>query len=360
MTTGLQQVVETLLAATLAHKCSALLAGTASGFLASQRRILIQDSTILKLPTWLFESFSGVANAHATVCNARLQAVYDLAASRFIHFSLDSYSRNDLAAAPDLPLEAGDLVLRDRGYLTCEEIDRHLQAGAHCIYRHKTGTTYLDPDTLQPLDLLALLQEHGHLDIPVVLNNAQRTPVRLVAAPVDQSTAALRRMKAKKETKGHNPSKEVLALMDWTIFLTTIGAQEADFKTILAIYGLRWRIEIIFKSWKSHLNFAALHRVSETQLRILIAARLLVITALSGTLYRLCHQRLWKRCQSHLSLLKFLHYLARNPGRIAPLCTMILCDLPGEQCLRSLLKYCCYDKRKRPNFQEIFERLLLT
>ena len=69
-------------------------------------------------------------------------------------------------------------------------------------------------------------------------------------------------MKARKETKGHNPSKAVLELMDWTIFITTIPAPIADFARILAIYGLRWRIEVIFKAWKSHMNFHLLHRVS--------------------------------------------------------------------------------------------------
>ena len=119
------------------------------------RRILIQDSTILKLPAWHFAHFSGVANAHGTVCNARLQAVYDLVSMSFLSFSLDSYSRNDLSAAPALPLGASsDLtVLRDRGYLSAEEIERHVQAGAHCIYRYKTKTTYLDPETLQPIEL---------------------------------------------------------------------------------------------------------------------------------------------------------------------------------------------------------------
>ena len=84
-------------------------------------------------------------------------------------------------------------------------------------------------------------------------------------------------MKARKETRGHNPGQEVLALMDWTIFITTIPAEKLDFESILALYGLRWRIEIIFKGqWKSHLHFATLHRVSKTQLHILISARLLV------------------------------------------------------------------------------------
>jgi len=41
-------------------------------------RILLQDSTIIGLPIRLFELFSGVSNAHVSVCNARIQCVYDL------------------------------------------------------------------------------------------------------------------------------------------------------------------------------------------------------------------------------------------------------------------------------------------
>jgi hypothetical protein len=63
------------------------------------KRILLQDSTIIKLPLRLFEVFSGVKNAHAAVCNARIQGIYDLLSGRFIHFSIDPYSKNDQAAA---------------------------------------------------------------------------------------------------------------------------------------------------------------------------------------------------------------------------------------------------------------------
>jgi len=39
------------------------------------KRILVQDSTIIKLPRRLFEIFSGVSNGHSKVCNARLQGI---------------------------------------------------------------------------------------------------------------------------------------------------------------------------------------------------------------------------------------------------------------------------------------------
>jgi len=156
-------------------------------------RVLVQDSTVLQLPAALFESFSGVANGHASACNARIQAVYDLASMRFTAFSIDPYSRNDQKAAPDLEIRAGDLVLRDRGYLANGEITRHVEAGADCIYRHSTRTTYLDAVTGLPVALLDYLRRHGRADMQVLLNTPARTRVRLVAARVDAATADGRR-----------------------------------------------------------------------------------------------------------------------------------------------------------------------
>lgn len=322
-------------------------------------RLLVQDSTILKLPLHLFEDFSGVSNGGSSVCNARIQATYDLINFRLLSFSIDPYSKNDLAAAPELLLREGDLVLRDRGYLVLDELQRHLDAGADCIYRHKTGTIYIDPQTLDPIDLPALLKRRGgHLEMDVLLNNASRTRVRLVAAPVNEETANLRRMKAKKETKGHSPSQAVLHLMSWTIFITTIPAAKADFKLILAIYGLRWRIEIIFKAWKSHMKFHLLHRVSKRQLAILLKARLLVIAACANVLYNRLESSLWHRYRRRLSLLKFTNYLCKSPANfIRALRSLSVSDELNHPLLDALARYCCYDQRKRRNYSEFRDDL---
>jgi len=322
------------------------------------QRVIVQDSTVIKLPQALFSEFSGVSNAQTKVCNARIQAVYDLVSGRLVEFSIDPYSKNDLAAAPELEIHEGDLVLRDRGYLIRDEIQRHRDCGAACIYRHKTGVTYLDKTTLQALDLPRLLRKHGHLDMEVVLNNGAHTPVRLLAAPVNLETAELRRMKAKKETKGHNPSSAVLELMDWTIFITTINRTAASFQEILAIYGLRWRIEVIFKAWKSHLGFHVLHRVSARQLTLLLEARLLFIAACANILHGFYSHQLKVQFDRRLSLLKFVKYLSASPGNFLRLFRWPS-TTPTEQheILKSLVKYCCYDKRNRKNFQEVWESL---
>jgi len=270
--------------------------------------------------------------------------------------SIDPYSKNDLAAAPELEIMEGDLVLRDRGYLTASEIQRHAACGAAFIYRHKTGMIYLDPETHRPLDLPALLKRRGSLDIEVLMNDASRTRVRLLAAPVDAPTAELRRMKAKKESKGHNPSKAVLELMDWTIFITNIPADQASFGEVLGIYGLRWRIEVIFKAWKSHLKFDVLHRLSARQLRILLKTRLLVIAAASN-LYRKFENRVWQQHRRRLSLLKFMNYLSASMARLKRVVCSEAGDATQTRALeKALARYCCYDKRKkRPNFAETWD-----
>lgn len=300
----------------------------AQGCLTPYSRVLVQDSTIIELPGWLFDTFSGVANGTHQVCNARIQAAYDLKGMCFEAFSIDAYSKNDVSAAPELELRRGDLVLRDRGYLSVGEIVRHQQAGAHFIYRHKTGAIYRDVQTDDPLDLSRLLRRHGSLDMEVVLNDAPRTRVRLVAAPVSEQTANLRRMKAKKEMKGHNPSAAVLELMGWTIFLTDLGPG-VSFSELLETYGLRWRIEVIFKAWKSQMNFHVIHRVSALELQICLTAKLVSITVGMGHLYRLCYQRMREASGRDLSLLKFTRYLATMPQRLVSLTEWLIEGAPA-------------------------------
>ena len=321
--------------------------------LSAYQRVIIQDSTVIKLPAWLYPIFSGVSNAHSKVCNARIQAVYDIKNMELLSFSIDSYSKNDLKAAPELKIKKGDLVLRDRGYLLMREIKRHIECCADVIYRHKTKSIYLDPITKSPINLAGLLKKHGNLDMDILLNNDDRTPVRLIAAPIDKETANLRRMKAKKEMNGHNPSKEVLELMDWTIFLTNIPKEKAGFETILLAYGMRWRIEIIFKAWKSHMNFDSIHRASQVQLFIILKMRLLRIMVFTNCLYRNCYLIVWGHFKRHLSLLSFFNELNGNPERIpaiiSALSESVAANLP---IWRSLVRYCCHEKRKRLNFHE--------
>jgi hypothetical protein len=323
------------------------------------KRVLVQDSTIIRLPKRLFDVFSGVSNGNCTVCNARIQGIYDLISGRFISFTITPYSKNDQSSAPEMKIKKGDLTLRDRGYLTLNEIRRHLVSGAHCIYRYKVKTYLLDYKTKEQIDILSILKEKGSVDMLVRLNDKGRTTVRLVAKPVDQETADNRRRKAKKVMKGHCPSRLFLELQSWTIFITTVASDQADFDDLLSIYGLRWRIEIIFKSWKSNLYFDSIHNVSQNQLYIILLARMIMFLIITQVIYIPCKNLIHDHIGRYLSLLKLTKFINRHPEKLIYIITELKTyNGKLERSLAALERYCLYEKRKRQNFEEKLVTLL--
>jgi hypothetical protein len=312
-------------------------------------RILVQDSTVIRLPARLMDVFSGVRNARTQVCNARIQSVFNLLSGLFTQWSIDSYSKNDLTASRELMLEAGDLVLRDRGYFTSAEFERILEARADFVSRYKHKTSLYDPHTGQELDLLRLLNTHRTLDRIVRIGKDRKTEVRLLAVEVSQETAGRRRQKAKEECRGHNPSQDVLFLLGWTIFITSLTDSEITIDDFVELYGLRWKIETIFKTWKSHLSFDKIQSVSEIQLRLILLARFIAITLLYEKIYAPLLQKVYQESRNILSLMKLMRYISRNFKAIPQLLNAVSGSV---KCLRIVEQYCLYDKRKRLNFIE--------
>lgn len=313
------------------------------------KRILVQDSTVIKLPSKLMDVFSGVRNAHTKVCNARIQSVFDLLSGCFAQWSIDTYSKNDLVAAPELTIEAGDLILRDRGYFIVAEFDRIIRAGADFVSRYKHKTTFYDPQTGHEINLCRLLDMQRTVDQKVLIGKDSKTEVRLIAVEVPQETADRRRQKAREECKGHNPGKEALFLMGWTIFITSLTSSEITINDFMELYGLRWKIETIFKTFKSHMSFDKIHIVSEIQLRLILIARFIAITLFYEKLYAPLLKMAYQESRKILSLMKLMRYISRNLKAIPQLLNAVNGSI---KCLRMVERYCMYDKRKRLNFIE--------
>jgi hypothetical protein len=344
--------LQAILAKMIKHKFSQQHTGRISKT-NNYTRILVQDSTIIKIPKRLFEIFSGVSNGHSTTCNIRIQCVYELISGEFLDFSIDPYSKNDLLSAPGLQIGKHDLVLRDRGYSSFGEIERHVGCTADCIYRHKMKSIYLDPASGQPIDLMKLLRKNKRIDMVVCLNNKERTQVRLLAEPASDQIANKRRRKAKIEIKGHNPSKEMLELMGYTIFITTIMDTNVDLNQIIRMYSLRWKIEIIFKIWKSHLSFDKVHNISYNQLWVLLLARFIMILMYTHLMYMPCFHTVLKYCGRHLSMMKFITYIINNQEKVTGLLSMLTNCQEKNNLLETIVRYTAYDKRKRINIIDL-------
>jgi hypothetical protein len=243
-------------------------------------RVLVQDSTSEGLPKHLAKLFPGAGNQHGQdYATLKIQCITDLKHSAVEHVSISGFTRNDQAAAPDILEVArqGDLVLRDLGYFVPAVLAKLAQASICFLSRYRHGVNLYDPKTDKPLNLKALLQSSGSLDLQALLG-PERAPVRLVALPVPKEIADLRRHKAKTAAQRRRrspPGAAHLFLMGWNLFVTNVPAATWRPTILVQVYRLRWRIEIIFKTWKSHLGLRQLNCRTALLLQLSLLTKLL-------------------------------------------------------------------------------------
>jgi hypothetical protein len=244
-------------------------------------RILVQDSTCLALDARLAERFPGAANQSGKVqAGLRIQCLYDLLAERFVAFSMGAFTRNDQAASRDvLPLlEPDDLLVRDLGYFTVASLKGIICAGAFFLTRLRYGLSLFCPHSGQPIDLAKLLQPGATLDLPVLLGRRQKLPVRLLAFPLPEAIANERRRKARSNRdKRLRHTQAYMHRLGWNIFLTNAPAKRLPPTMAPKLYRLRWRIEIIFKAWKSHFSLTQVAKLGIRQIEAIVYGLLLFV-----------------------------------------------------------------------------------
>jgi len=315
-------------------------------------RVLIQDSTSNLLPKSLEKDYPGSKNHCGSSAILKIQAIYDMVGNRFVEFALSPFTRYDQAAALDILefVKEGDLVLRDLGYFTLESMKRIGEKMAHFLSRYKSGVRLYRLDG-EEVDLRDLLRRNRKLDMKVLAGSDARLPLRLIAIPLSEEVANRRRQKAKSNRDSRSkPNKESLELLGWQIMLTNSDQEQLPVDKAREIYSIRWRIETIFKAWKSGLGIdeTASH-TSKEMLETMVYATLLRITLI------------------HSVLIPWLE--ARDPVRKVSICKLldlISASAPfmgdsieeNENLLENLSKHCRYDKRKRINTLEKWDLLV--
>jgi hypothetical protein len=323
------------------------------GWFNSFQRVLLHDSTVEPLPEHLAAAFPGPANGRKRRYAAlKLQFVCDLLHSQVLQAGLSGFTRNDQAASPDILnlVQPGDLIIRDLGYFVLKVLEQVALKGAYFLSRYRHDVLIFDAPTGRPLDLESELQPGQSFDREVLLGT-QKVPVRLVAQPVPEALANERRRKAKaNRDRRLNPSKRKLYLLGWNIFVTNVPRTVWPAKALQPIYRLRWRIEIIFKAWKSHLGLRQLNCRTADLLRLSVMTKLLFCIAV----YRLSDAlELLGNADRHVSLLR----LARILGQCACWFATVLLGISTAQWLDwHLRQHLFYEARKdRRNFYQLLK-----
>jgi len=337
-----------------------------STLLSSFNRVLVEDSMCLKLPSNLSNFFPGSHSSKGEVSTARIQARIDLISGKTTHLEIQSYRDNDQKFGPHIlhTLKAGDLVIRDLGYY-CLWVFRLINwMKAFFLSRYRFGTNVYDGITQKQIDFNGLLKaakKKGEtvLDLQVFIGANEMLPVRLVAIRVPQAVEQERRRKVlKHRNRRLNHSTEYMDNLAWTILITNVSPEVWTPKQMLQVYGFRWRIEIVFKAWKSHFNFEQLFctKQSLTPHRAMITLCFLLvwITLFFVSAFNFFFSKVYARTEKFISILKFANFFKDHFEQ--------LIDCPDVDFFIDLIaKHCVYDKRlKIPNFCQSLYLLIFS
>jgi hypothetical protein len=215
----------------------------------------------------------------------RIHSAFDLPQERFGHFELTDQQAGE--TLDRIPVIAGEIRLADRAYLQPDRMASLIEAGADVVIRAGwKSARWLDGEG-NVFDLVAALRKaatRGLIDRTIWIKCKRGKPlaVRLVAVRKPAQAIAASRRKAHRDAQrgGHQLSKQTLDAADWVILITSLTPKEFSTAEVLALYRLRWRIELGFKRLKSLIGLKGPPGTDERSARPHVLAHLLTILLL--------------------------------------------------------------------------------
>jgi len=219
--------------------------------------VIIQDSSTVVLPDDLKAEYPGCGGSHGGGQAAmKLQVEWDLRSGDLAHLQIEAGKSPDGATTRQQARRGpGSLRIADLGYFNLDVFEEMTQAGEYFLSRLQPRTSLRKPDGT-PVDLAEWLPQQTGVfwDEPMLIGDAKRLPCRVIAWRLPPEQAARRRQKLRheyKDTYGTQPSKQRLALCDWTILITNVPPELLTTEEAAILHRARWQIELLFKRWKS-------------------------------------------------------------------------------------------------------------
>lgn len=316
------------------------------------KRVLLQDSTCIKLPLWVRKYFPGNHSGGKQRAGAKIQAVYDLLSGCFCLFAFTAYTYNDQRAAQMILgiARKGDLVVRDLGYMVLNCLGKMRENGIDFVSRYRYGIKLYDNQREQEINLLKLLRKNSHLDLWVYAGEKEKVNVRLVAVKLPEKVAMERKRKASQDRdKRKKHSKEYMKLLNYGIYITSVKEEQWNYSQVVEAYSFRWRIETIFKCWKSHFHIESLipQSASLTKARIesMVYAMLIFVTLFQVRFYNYFANKAKELTGQFLSMIKLCEFIENN--------FILMLENSSKEVEEAIVYYCRYDKRsERKNYME--------
>ncbi|KAA9023799.1 IS4 family transposase [Niallia endozanthoxylica] len=220
-------------------------------------RIRILDSSGFELPCLFAEKYVGYHKS-----GVKIQLEYELLSGEFLHCVVQNGRDSDMAFGPTLisTIQKKDLIMRDLGYLSFDELEQIDKKEAYYISRLRPQIViYVKDEWGQfiKLDLQGVMKEMDIGEVREIENiyvgkKKLKIPRLILCKLTDEQTKQrLERRKKQQSKKGVKYSHQTLNLSRLSTLITNIPQQSIPKEELQSFYSLRWQIELLFKTWKS-------------------------------------------------------------------------------------------------------------
>lgn len=313
------------------------------------KEVSIVDSTQVALPECLRVAFAG-SGGNASSASIKFQLRFDYLAGHISALDVEAGRQSDHKCQLHRQrLTKGSLQLFDLGYFDQSALADITQAEAYFICRlHPQVGLYKSVKASKSIDMVDWLKhlKGDRYEFEHYVGSQERVPVRVLLQrlPPDIIEERRRKAQATARRKGKTYSQSHLALLDWSILITNVPHERLSFEQVMALYPIRWQIELIFKLWKSHAKLASVGQWRPERVLCHLYARLLALVLFHWLIAP------WRfgEC-GELSLTKAFQVFQRH---ISHLVQAIVAHWRGieailEKMTRDFLRFALKDKRRK-------------
>jgi len=257
-----------------------------------------------------------------------------------------------------LTINVNELLIVDLGYYSVVHFQKISEKSAYFISKIKSNTIlYTECDKL--INVEQELKGKISINKTVVVKGDGgkiSMSVRFCGSKLPPLVYAERIRKANKKAKsaGKTLSKEELERLKWILMITNVSADMLDCLSICEFYRIRWQIELIFKSWKSHFAIDKMNNIGKDYWDCLLYGKLIVITILTALHSQFNNWSLQKEGRG-ISFLRFMKNMRENLDVILAYMTF---QISGEQlviALKRIIHASLLEKRKRKTTEQAID-----
>ncbi len=214
----------------------------------------------------------------------RLHLAIDLVKLEILHIELTSKHVGE--GLMHFPLREGDVVVVDRGYNHPADIVEITDKGTLITLRLNPNSMRLysvgGGQKINVFDVLSKAQaDQVCQEVWITTKDGKFVKAWVHAQHLPEELRAEARRKCRQNSKSKNVKQETLLYAEWTMILSTVPPQALETSAVMALYRLRWQIELFIKRLKSIIDIDKLRCAEDSKLnKVWIYGKLLIATVL--------------------------------------------------------------------------------